>query len=76
MDIPASEMFGAPGAGGRSIEKLLEGSCRVEAIWFPFTANPWLKVWTKATTKPSSSREVRSPYNYAFCDHFSPRLPR
>ena len=72
MDIPASEMFGAPAAGGRSFEKFLAESGRVEAIWFPFTANPWLKVWTKAATKPSSSREVHSPYNYAFCDHFSP----
>ncbi len=74
MDIPASEMFGAPGAGGRSIEKWLADSGRVEAIWFPFTSNPWLKVWTKARTKPLSSREVHSPYNYPFCDHFSPRL--
>jgi FAD/FMN-containing dehydrogenase len=39
MDIPASEMFGAPSARGRSIEKFLAESGRVEAIWFPFTAN-------------------------------------
>jgi FAD/FMN-containing dehydrogenase len=74
MDIPASEMFGAPSARGRSIEKFLAESGRVEAIWFPFTANPWLKVWTKTTTKPPSSREVGSPYNYPFSDRLSPRL--
>jgi FAD/FMN-containing dehydrogenase len=74
LDIPASEMFGAPAAGGRSFEKFLAESGRVEAIWFPFTANPWLKVWTKTVTKPSSSREVHAPYNYPFCDHFPPWL--
>ncbi|MBC8831419.1 FAD-linked oxidase, partial [Escherichia coli] len=44
---------------------------RVEAIWFPFTSSPWLKVWTPTPSKPFLSRAVTQPYNYPFSDSIS-----
>ncbi|HSW13970.1 MAG TPA: cholesterol oxidase substrate-binding domain-containing protein [Solimonas sp.] len=73
MDIPASEMFAAPGSGGRTLASFIEQSGRVEAIWFPFTSNPWLKVWSVSPIKPLLSRAVSQPYNYVFADSI-PRL--
>ncbi|MFF9283210.1 cholesterol oxidase substrate-binding domain-containing protein [Streptomyces griseosporeus] len=67
-DIPAAELFAAPGAGGRTLASFLESSGRVEAIWFAFTEIPWLKVWSVAPTRPLTSRHVTSPYNYPFSD--------
>jgi len=48
----------------------LNKSGRVEAIWYPFTDLPWLKVWTNSPTQPSGSRLVSGPYNYPFSDNF------
>jgi FAD/FMN-containing dehydrogenase len=67
-DVPADELFAAPGSGGRTFESFLEASGRVEAIWYPFTEAPWLKVWTLSRRKPASSRAVTEPYNYPFSD--------
>ena len=72
MDIPTAELFAAPGGGGRTFESFLDASGRVEAIWFPFTDTPWLKVWTPSPAKPAASRAVSGPYNYPFSD----RIPR
>lgn len=68
-DIPAGELFAAPGSGGRTFARYLEESGRLEAIWFAFTEFPWLKVWSVAPTKPLTSRRVTSPYNYPFSDN-------
>jgi FAD/FMN-containing dehydrogenase len=70
-DIPATELFAAPGDGGRTFASFLEASGRAESIWFPFTDTPWLKVWTPAPTQPVGSRAVTAPYNYSFSDHIS-----
>lgn len=67
-DIPAPELFAAPGSGGRTLETFLRRSGRVEAIWFAFTEFPWLKEWSVAPVKPLTSRHVTSPYNYPFSD--------
>ncbi|NMM83648.1 FAD-linked oxidase [Rhodococcus sp. SRB_17] len=67
-DIPWRELFAPPGSPGRTYESFVEASGRVEAIWFPFTETPWLKVWTPAPVKPPASREVFGPYNYFFSD--------
>jgi Cholesterol oxidase, substrate-binding len=40
----------------------------VEAIWYPFTDTPWLKVWTVSPRRTPGSRRVRAPYNYPFSD--------
>lgn len=68
-DIPAGELFAAPGGDGRTFASFLERSGRVEAIWFAFTEFPWLKVWSVAPTRPLTSRRVASPYNYPFSDN-------
>lgn len=71
-DISASTLFQAPGSGGaptNSMIDFLNKSGRVEAIWYPFSDNPWLKVWTNSPTSPSSSRKVNEPYNYPFSDN-------
>ncbi|MCH2105830.1 MAG: FAD-binding protein, partial [Planctomycetes bacterium] len=71
VNIPGSELFGPPGSGGQTLESLVEESGRVETIWYPFTDNPWLKVWKVTPTKPWISREVDGPYNYPFSDNIS-----
>ncbi|WP_328813159.1 cholesterol oxidase substrate-binding domain-containing protein [Rhodococcus sp. NBC_00297] len=67
-DIGWAELFGAPGAPGRTYVDFLDRSGRAEAIWYPFTDTPWLKVWTPTPVRPPSSREVDGPYNYTFSD--------
>ena len=77
MDIPANTLF-APQAGptppAGSLASYLEAAGRVEAIWFPFSDDPWLKVWTAAPTQPPGSRITYQPYNYPFADEVDPRL--
>ncbi|MFJ3670970.1 cholesterol oxidase substrate-binding domain-containing protein [Streptomyces sp. NPDC090106] len=68
-DIPAAELFAAPGSGGRTLARHLDEAGRVEAIWFAFTDFPWLKVWSVEPAKPPTSRRVTSPYNYPFSDN-------
>ncbi|WP_327699534.1 cholesterol oxidase substrate-binding domain-containing protein [Streptomyces sp. NBC_00459] len=70
-DIPAAELFAAPGSGsgGRTFASFLDEAGRVETIWFAFTEFPWLKVWSVAPTRPLTSRRVSSPYNYPFSDN-------
>ncbi|MBL7498518.1 FAD-binding protein [Frankia sp. CNm7] len=69
FDIPWTTLFAAPAsAGSRSFGRYATTSGRVEAIWFPFTDNPWLKVWSRSPNKPFLSRQVSSPYNYSFSD--------
>ncbi len=72
VDIPAAELFAAPGGGGRTLSGFLDEAGRVEAIWFAFTANPWLKVWSVAPDLPLGSRPVTGPYNYPFSDNVPP----
>jgi FAD/FMN-containing dehydrogenase len=74
FDIPASEMFAPSGSSGRTFQSYVESAGRVEAIWFPFTSNPWLKVWRVSPSKPLFSRTVTSPYNYSFSDNLPPSL--
>jgi FAD/FMN-containing dehydrogenase len=68
VNVPASALFGAPGSSSQTFDAYVERSGRVETIWFPFTAEPWLKVWTVAPQQPLLSRKVGSPYNYVFAD--------
>ncbi|MDW5322758.1 cholesterol oxidase substrate-binding domain-containing protein [Plantactinospora sp. KLBMP9567] len=69
VDIPAPELFAAPGTGGRTLASHVAAAGRVEAIWFAFTDNPWLKVWSVSPTRPLTSRPVVTPYNYVFSDN-------
>jgi hypothetical protein len=73
FDIPAAELFAPPGqAGCRSFQAHVEASGRVEAIWFPFTRLPWLKVWTPAARRPWLSRPILAPYAYTFANWVTP----
>jgi FAD/FMN-containing dehydrogenase len=67
-NVPTAELFGPAGTSGRTFNSYLTSSGRVEAIWFPFTDTPWIKVWTPTPNKPILSRQVSSPYNYSFSD--------
>lgn len=67
--LSSDELFAKPGSAGRTIESFLKKSGRMEAIWFPFTKEPWLKVWTVEPTQPISSRLTLTPFNYPFTDN-------
>lgn len=73
-DVPTAELFGPPGTSGRTFASYVTSAGRVEAIWFPFTDTPWLKVWTPSPSKPFFSRRVTSPYNYSFSDQVTPEM--
>jgi len=67
VDISAADLFAPPAtAGSNSLASYAESAGRVEAIWFPFTETPWLKVWSVAATKPALSVHVSGGYNYSF----------
>jgi len=73
-DIPAAELFAPAGSRGRTLASFLDQAGRLEAIWFPCTACPWLKVWTVQPVKPLLSRSVSKPYNYPFSDSIAQPL--
>jgi FAD/FMN-containing dehydrogenase len=67
VDISAADLFAPPAsAGSNSLASYATGAGRVEAIWFPFTSTPWLKVWSIAPSKPALSIGVSGAYNYSF----------
>lgn len=68
VNIPASELFAAPGSSGRTLASFLDKSGRIETIHFPFTGNPWTKIWTLTPTLPPMVREATGPFNYPFSD--------
>lgn len=68
-NVPTSELFARSGSSGRTFASYVAQSGGVEAIWFPFTDYPWLKVWTPTPNKPLLARTVSSPYNYTFSDN-------
>ena len=68
-DIDWRELFAPAGASGRTFESFVRADGRAEAIWYPFTDKPWMKVWSIAPEKPAASREVTGPYNYPFSDN-------
>ncbi len=67
VDVSAADLFAPPAtAGSNSLASYVDGAGRIEAIWFPFTDTPWLKVWTLAPSQPLLSVKVGGPYNYSF----------
>ncbi|MDR3669868.1 MAG: cholesterol oxidase substrate-binding domain-containing protein [Holophaga sp.] len=77
FDIAASELFAPPAqAGPNSFQAWVEACGRVEAIWFPFTAVPWLKVWSPARDRPWMSRTISAPYAYCFANWVTPAQAR
>lgn len=69
-NVSIDEMFDPYGSKGpRTFASYLDSTGRVEAIWFPFTKYPWLKIWKVAPTQPAGSRQVSQPFNYPFSDN-------
>jgi len=71
-DITAATLFAAPSSATpppNSMADFLSKSGRVEAIWYPFSESPWLKVWTVTPDKPKGARGVAGPYKYTFSDN-------
>ena len=70
FDIAWSDLF-APASStySRKFSNYISSAGRVEAIWFPFTNTPWVKVWTPTPNKPLFSKQVNGPYNYSFSDN-------
>ncbi|RVW07990.1 FAD-binding protein [Prescottella agglutinans] len=54
-DIPWEELFAEKGASGRTFESFVAASGGAEAIWYPFTDKPWMKVWTVTPDKPEGN---------------------
>jgi FAD/FMN-containing dehydrogenase len=75
INVPASELFAANTAAGlRTFTHYLDQCGKVEAIWFPFTDKPWLKIWTETPQYPTVSKPVHGPYNYPFSDRIPIKL--
>jgi FAD/FMN-containing dehydrogenase len=75
VEVPVEEVLAAPGSGARrTLASYLDRHGRAEVIWFPFTAAPWLKVWSVAPRRPAASREVTAPYSYTFADAIPTQL--
>ena len=73
VDVSVSDLFAPPATAGASAFASYAASAgRVEAIWFPFTLTPWLKVWSVAPSKPLLSIQTTSPYNYSFSYGITP----
>jgi FAD/FMN-containing dehydrogenase len=69
FDLGADVLFAPPAeAGPRSLAAHVERSGRVVCIWFPYTASPWLRVFTPTPDRPRRSREVTGPYVFRFND--------
>ena len=57
-----ASVFAPPSsAGPDSFASYVDASGRIEAIWFPFTDNPWLKIWSIAAAKPALSVQGHQP---------------
>lgn len=69
MDIHQRELFARNKDSGRTFSKLLDEAGRVEAIWYPFTDYPWVKVWSVTPQRPLTSRITYQPFNYWFSDN-------
>ncbi|WP_214414034.1 cholesterol oxidase substrate-binding domain-containing protein [Sphaerisporangium fuscum] len=69
FNVSADTLYAPPAtAGPQSFASYVNACGRVVCIWFPFTDNPWLRLWTVQPTRPPLSREVTQPYNYPFND--------
>ncbi|CAI1979985.1 cholesterol oxidase substrate-binding domain-containing protein [Serratia proteamaculans] len=69
VNIPAIELFSIDGTSQRTFSHYLDQCGRAEAIWFPFTKNPWLKIWTLEDKYPNVSKPTNGPFNYPFSDN-------
>lgn len=78
-DITGTELFSDPAAAkpnSQTFASLLKQSGRVETIMWPFTNNPWVKIWSIEPKKPSASRKVSEPFNYPFSNFLEARASK
>lgn len=68
-DIHQKELFAQDKNAGKTFASFLDKSGRIEAIWYPFTDYPWVKVWTVTNKRPLTSKMVNRPFNYVFSDN-------
>ncbi|KAJ6639837.1 hypothetical protein Bhyg_12584 [Pseudolycoriella hygida] len=71
--LTSDELF-ASVPGPKTFSHFLDKSGRVETIAFPSTTRPWLKVWTIASKKPSTSRHVTAPFNYPIIENVPEKI--
>jgi FAD/FMN-containing dehydrogenase len=74
VNVPAEELFSKEGANQRTFSHFLDQCGRVEAIWFPFTKNPWLKIWTLEDKYPKTAKPTNGPFNYPFSDNLPVKI--
>jgi FAD/FMN-containing dehydrogenase len=77
-DIPWQTLF-APPAGpesGKRFADFLSRDGRVEIIWFAFSENPWVHVWSVEPAQPVGALKVDKPYNYPFADNVPEALQK
>jgi FAD/FMN-containing dehydrogenase len=71
-DIPAAELFAPPAnAGARSFQAWAAQAGRVEVTWFPFTGEPWMRVWSLAPDQPGQAVALDGPYPFTFANWIS-----
>lgn len=70
-DVSAAELFGRPGSSRSTLDSYLDVGGRVEALWFPHTDAPWLKVWQVCDERPKSATKISQPYPYVFTNAIS-----
>ena len=71
--IPAAVLFAPPDqAGSDAFGTWARTHGRVEAVWFPFTSCPWLKVWSIEPVRPWSSLELNAPYPFTWANWVTP----
>ncbi len=66
-DLALADILAAPAIQTEnSFAHLIDQYGAVDVLFFPFYAKKtaWVKTWTPAPIKPTSSREVFKPYNY------------
>lgn len=68
-DIHYNELFSQNKNAGKTFNYFLDQAGRIEAIWYPFTDYPWVKVWSITNKRPFTAKIVRSPFNYPFSDN-------
>lgn len=71
-DIHYQELFSQNKNAGKTFNYFLDQAGRIEAIWYPFTKYPWVKVWSISNKRPFTAKIVSEPFNYPFSDN----LPR
>lgn len=69
INIHQKELFAPNKDSGRTFSYFLDQAGRVEAIWYPFTDYPWLKVWSVAPRRPLTAKLTYQPFNYWFSDN-------